>query len=41
MRVAEEDCNAGVIFEGLVSENWADEKFGIELICDTLATENI
>jgi len=41
MRVSEEECNAGVIFESLNSENWADEKYAIELICDTLPTENI
>mmetsp|Transcript_106871 Transcript_106871/g.147929 ORF Transcript_106871/g.147929 Transcript_106871/m.147929 type:complete len:137 (+) Transcript_106871:139-549(+) len=41
MRVSEEDCNAGVIFEGLNSENWVDEKYAIELICDTLSKENI
>lgn len=41
MRVSEEECNAGVIFEGLTSENWPDEKFAIELICDTIPTENV
>lgn len=31
-RCSHEDCNAGVIFDDLVSENWKDEKTIIETI---------
>lgn len=40
-RLCEEDCNAGVIFDNLTSENWPNEKFGIEIICDAVPTQNI
>ena len=33
-RLAEDDCNAGAIFDCLTSEYWPDEKTAIELICD-------
>jgi adenylate kinase family enzyme len=34
-RLEEEDCNAGVIYDNLNSEFWADEKAAIDLICET------
>ena len=37
-RLVEEDCNAGVIFDSLTSENWPNEKYAIELICDAVPT---
>ena len=40
-RMLEEDCNAGAIFDNLKSELWSDEKYAIELICDTLSIQNI
>ena len=33
-RLAEEDCNAGAIFDNLKSDLWEGEKFAIELIAD-------
>lgn len=40
-RTSDEDCNAGIIFDNLACENWVDEKFIIETICDALAEENV
>lgn len=37
-RVSGEDCGAGVIFDGLESENWSGIPFAIELICEALPT---
>ena len=40
-RLEEEDCNAGVIYDNLKSEYWADEKAAIDLICETCPTQNV
>lgn len=40
-RMQDEDCNAGAIFDNLTSENWPDQKFAIELICETLPRQNV
>lgn len=40
-RTNDEDCNAGIIFDNLHSENWKDEKTIIDTICDALAQENV
>lgn len=40
-RTSHEDCNAGIIFDNLLSENWKDEKEIIDAICDTLQEENV
>lgn len=34
LRLQEEDCNAGAIFDNLTSENWVDEKFAISAISE-------
>lgn len=34
IRLLEEDCNAGAIFDNLKCQYWPDEKFAIELICE-------
>jgi len=41
LRVQEEDCNAGVIFDNLTSENWPDEKYAIQLISDSVPLQNV
>jgi len=41
MRVAEEDCNAGVIFENLTSEHWKDEKTAIDFISEAIPVQNL
>ena len=41
LRVQEEDCNAGVIFDNLTSENWSDEKFAITMISDAMPLQNV
>ena len=41
LRVQEEDCNAGSIFDCLTSENWPDEKFAISFICDAIPIQHI
>lgn len=41
LRVQEEDCNAGVIFDNLTSENWTDEKFAISMISDAVPLQNV
>jgi len=41
MRMQEEDCNAGIIFDCLQSEYWQDEKFAIQLISDALPIQNV
>lgn len=40
-RVAQEDCNAGVIFDNLTSQYWADLKFAIEAISEALPKQNL
>lgn len=40
-RVSGEDCGAGVIFDGLESENWSGIPFAIELICEALPTQKV
>ena len=35
-RLAQEDCNAGAIFDCLESEYWPDAKFAVELICEAV-----
>ena len=40
-RMSQEDCNAGVIFDCLESEYWADAKFAIKLISDALPQQNL
>jgi hypothetical protein len=41
LRVQEEDCNAGSIFDCLTSENWPDEKFAISFISDAIPTQHV
>lgn len=40
-RVKEEDCNAGAIFDCLVSPQWPNLKFLLECICEAITTSNI
>lgn len=40
-RVSGEDCGAGVIFDGLESENWPGTVFAVEMICEALPTQNV
>ena len=40
-RLQEDDCNAGAIFDNLTCQYWPDEKFGIELICDSVPQQNV
>lgn len=40
-RLQEDDCNAGAIFDQLTSEQWPDEKFAIELICDAVPRQKV
>jgi len=40
-RVSGEDCGAGVIFEGLESENWPGTVFAVEMICEALPTQKV
>ena len=40
-RLKEDDCNAGAIFDNLTSEFWPDEKFAIELICETVPKQKV
>lgn len=41
LRLEEEDCNAGAIFDNLTSEIWPDEKFAISFISDAIPNQNI
>ena len=41
LRLEEEDCNAGAIFDNLTSELWQDEKFAIGLISDAIPNQSI
>lgn len=41
LRLDEEDCNAGAIFDNLTSDLWVDEKFAISFISDALPNQNI
>lgn len=36
LRLKEEDCNVGAIFDNLKHEYWADEKFTIDLIAEAV-----
>lgn len=40
-RLEEEDCNAGAIFDNLKSDQWADEKFAVDLICEAVGIQNV
>jgi hypothetical protein len=40
-RTEHEGCNAGMIFDNLLSENWKDEKEIISIISDALSEENV
>lgn len=40
-RLAEDDCNAGAIFDSLTSQYWPDEKTAIELICDAVPQQKV
>jgi hydrocephalus-inducing protein len=40
-RLAEDDCNAGAIFDCLASEYWPDEKTAIELVCDAVPLQKV
>lgn len=40
-RLSEDDCNAGAIFDNLESQYWPDQKFAIELICDTVPEQQV
>mmetsp|Transcript_8825 Transcript_8825/g.8179 ORF Transcript_8825/g.8179 Transcript_8825/m.8179 type:complete len:145 (+) Transcript_8825:3026-3460(+) len=41
LRMKEEDCNAGVIFDNLESENYPDIKFVVEAICEAVPRQNV
>lgn len=41
LRLDEEDCNAGAIFDNLTSDLWVDEKFAIGFISDAVPNQNI
>ena len=41
LRLEEEDCNAGAIFDNLTSELWPDEKFAIGFISDAIPNQSI
>lgn len=41
LRLDEEDCNAGAIFDNLTSDLWTDEKFAIGFISDAIPNQNI
>ena len=40
-RLAQEDTNAGAIFDCLEAEYWPDTKFAVELICDAVPQQNL
>lgn len=40
-RLAEDDCNAGAIFDCLESQYWSDQKFAISLICDAVPEQQV
>jgi hypothetical protein len=40
-RLAEDDCNAGAIFDSLTCQYWPDEKTAIELICDAVPQQKV
>ena len=40
-RASSEDCNAGVIFDNLESENYSSSKVGIEAICEALPHQDL
>ena len=41
LRVEQDDCNAGVIFDNLSNEHWTDEKFAIKCISEALSSQNM
>ena len=41
MRAAEEDCNAGIIFDNLTSEYWENEREIISYISEALPVQNL
>lgn len=41
LRVQQEDCNAGAIFDSLSSEHWTDEKFAVKCISEALPSQNV
>jgi len=40
-RLAQEDCNAGAIFDCLESEYWKDLKTAVELIAEAVPKQNL
>lgn len=40
-RIEEEDCNAGAIFDNLVSEHFPEEKATVEMVCEASGVQNI
>ena len=40
-RLAQEDCNAGAIFDCLRSEFWKDDKKAIEIICEAVPAQSL
>jgi len=40
-RLAQEDCNAGAIFDCLESEYWPGTKFAVELITNAVPQQNL
>lgn len=40
-RLAQEDCNAGAIFDCLESEYWPDSKFAVELVAEAVPKQNL
>jgi adenylate kinase family enzyme len=40
-RLAQEDCNAGAIFDCLESEHWPDAKYAVELIAEAVPKQNL
>ena len=41
LRLEEDDCNAGAIFDNLTSELWPDEKFAVGFISDAIPNQSI
>mgnify|MGYP000890453188 CR=1 FL=1 len=41
LRLEEEDCNAGAIFDNLTSDLWSDEKFAIGFISEAIPNQSI
>jgi adenylate kinase family enzyme len=41
LRLSEEDCNAGVIFDNLVGEYWENEHAIISIISEAIPIQNL